>query len=225
MLPRVLEPEVMDTPEEAHDYDAMDHTAVNRLFVSDFLANWNGQGPILDVGTGTAQIPIELCRQHAGAEIVAIDLAEHMLALAKRNVAGGGFAARIRPEKQNARAMTYADGSFQAIISNSIVHHIPEPVHVIAEMVRVCAPGGRLFIRDLMRPPDSRTLQHLVDAYAAGANNHQRKMFADSLHAALTLDEVRRLAERFGFAPGGVQATSDRHWTWSAQKPLTADRP
>jgi hypothetical protein len=38
MLPRVLEPEVMDTPEEARDYDAMDHSAVNRVFVADFLA-------------------------------------------------------------------------------------------------------------------------------------------------------------------------------------------
>ena len=37
MLSRVLEPEVMDTPEEARDYDSMDHAAVNRLFVTDFL--------------------------------------------------------------------------------------------------------------------------------------------------------------------------------------------
>lgn len=224
MLPRILEPEVMDSPDEARDYDAMDHAAVNRLFVADFLAVWDGKSPILDVGTGTAQIPIELCRQHPHAEVVAIDLAEHMLELAKRNVAAAGFAGRIRPEKQNARAMTYADGSYAAIISNSIVHHIPEPPLVFAEMVRVCAPGGRLFIRDLMRPPDSRTLQLLVDTYAAGANNHQRKMFGDSLHAALTLDQVRGIVAKFGFDPGGVRATSDRHWTWTAQKPPAASR-
>ena len=56
MLPRVLEPEVMDSAEEAHDYDAMDHGTVNRLFVEDFLAGWDGSNPILDVGTGTAQL-------------------------------------------------------------------------------------------------------------------------------------------------------------------------
>ena len=65
MLPRVLEPEVMDSAEEASDYDAMDHSHVNRLFVTDFLTIWKGANPILDVGTGTAQIPIELCRQAA----------------------------------------------------------------------------------------------------------------------------------------------------------------
>jgi hypothetical protein len=66
-LTRVIEPEVMDSAEEARDYDAMDHTAVNRVFVVDFLAHWNGSVPMLDVDTGTVQIPIELCRQNARA--------------------------------------------------------------------------------------------------------------------------------------------------------------
>src|SRR5437879_2965362 len=83
MLTRVLEPEVMDSPEEARDYDAMDHGAVNRAFVVDFLAAWNGENPILDVGTGTALIPIELCRQAPAARVVAVDLAEHMIRLAE----------------------------------------------------------------------------------------------------------------------------------------------
>ena len=58
MLNRVLEPEVMDDRDEAIAYDAMDHELVNRLFVDDLL----GAGPIgidcLDLGTGTALIPI-----------------------------------------------------------------------------------------------------------------------------------------------------------------------
>src|SRR5262245_28528158 len=54
MLPRVLEPEVMDTEAEARDYDAMDHATVNRAFVADLLALWDGRGTALDLGTGTA---------------------------------------------------------------------------------------------------------------------------------------------------------------------------
>jgi peptidylprolyl isomerase len=37
MLPRILEPELMDTDEDAHQYDSMDHTAVNVQFVTDLL--------------------------------------------------------------------------------------------------------------------------------------------------------------------------------------------
>ena len=214
MLDRVLEPEVMDSAEEARDYDAMDHSSVNRLFVADFLAIWNDRGPILDIGTGTAQIPIELCRQNAKAQVTAIDMAEHMLAVGRDNVRKAGLADRIRLEKQDAKALPYANEAFAAVISNSIIHHIPQPYECIAEMVRVCVPGGTIFVRDLMRPPDQRSLELLVQAYAGNANAHQQKMFAESLHAALTLDEIRELVAEAGFSTETVQATSDRHWTW-----------
>jgi ubiquinone/menaquinone biosynthesis C-methylase UbiE len=217
MLPRVLEPELMDTLAEARDYDAMDHGAVNRAFVADFLAVWDGRGPILDVGTGTALIPIELCNEHPTAEVVAIDLAEHMLALARDNVAEAGFPKRIRVEKANGRRMDYADGAFPAVMSNSIVHHIPDPIQTLREIVRVCAPEGTIFVRDLMRPPDRATLDRLVTTYAGDANDHQKKMFAESLHAALTLEEIRALVARCGSDPTTVRATTDRHWTWSAK--------
>lgn len=216
MLDRVLEPEVMDTPEEARDYDSMDHSAVNSLFAAEFLAVWNAGNPILDVGTGTAQIPVEICRQSPVAQLVAIDLAEHMLALARVNVERAGLANRIRLERVDAKGFPYPDGHFGAVVSNSIIHHIPDPSLCIAEMHRVCAVGGVLFVRDLVRPGDEPTLGHLVNTYAAGANDHQRKMFADSLRAALTLDEVRGLVARIGYGADTVKQSSDRHWTWSA---------
>ena len=96
MLPRIPEPEVMDSAAEAEDYDAMDHTQVNRLFVADFLQHWDGFGAILDVGAGTAQIPIELCRRHPTATVLAIDLAQPMLAVGERNVAASRYAAMGR---------------------------------------------------------------------------------------------------------------------------------
>jgi len=60
-------------------------------------------------------------------------------------------------------------------------------------------------------------LKHLVTTYAGDANAHQQKMFAESLHAALTGDEVRKLVAGVGFDPGGVSQTTDRHWTWAVR--------
>lgn len=218
MLDRVLEPEVMDTPEEARDYDAMDHSAVNRLFAAEFLAVWDRKNPVLDVGTGTAQIPVEICRQSPAPQLVAIDLADHMLAVARVNVDRAGLSNRIRVEKADAKRFGHPDGHFGAVISNSIIHHIPGPSVCFAEMHRVCSPGGVLFVRDLLRPDDEPTLRHLVDTYAAGANDHQRAMFADSLRAALTLDEVRDLVTGLGYGADTVKQSSDRHWTFAATR-------
>ena len=219
MLPRVLEPEVMDSAEEARDYNAMDHAEVNRVFVADFLACWGGHGTVLDVGTGTAQIPIALCRRAPHLRVVGIDLAEHMLDVGRENVRQAGLAEQLRLERVDAKKMPFSDGQFSAVISNSIVHHIPQPGDVLAEMLRVVPRSGALFVRDLMRPEDETTLLHLVDTYAAGANDHQRRMFRESLQAALTLNEIRSLVTHLGFAPESVRQTSDRHWTWQAVRP------
>jgi ubiquinone/menaquinone biosynthesis C-methylase UbiE len=218
MLERLLEPEVMDTEEEARAYDAMDHSEVNRTFVTDFLAIWEGQGPILDAGTGTALIPIELCRQDAEAQITGVDLAESMLAVGRANIKKANLGSRIRLELQDAKKLSYRDGSFAAVISNSIVHHIPDPAPVLAEMVRVVGPGGTLFVRDLVRPENETELHTIVQTYAATANKEQRALFAHSLHAALSLDEIRALVRELGYDPGGVRRTSNRHWTWHALK-------
>jgi ubiquinone/menaquinone biosynthesis C-methylase UbiE len=217
MLPRVLEPEVMDSPEEARDYDAMDHQAVNRVFVADFLAFWDGRGPVLDVGTGTAQIPIELCQRVADVPVVAVDLAEHMLRVGQANLDRSGLAGRVQLKRCDAKGLPFPAGSFGAVISNSIVHHIPEPAQVLAEMVRVADRGATLFVRDLLRPDDEAHVRHLVAAYAGDANAHQQQMFGDSLRAALTLTEIRQLVAALGFDPAAVQQTTDRHWTWQAR--------
>jgi ubiquinone/menaquinone biosynthesis C-methylase UbiE len=206
----------MDTAEEAHDYDSMDHATVNRVFVEDFLALWDGGNPLLDVGTGTAQIPIELCRQATTANVIAIDLAEEMLQVGRENVRRAAFQERLVLKCCDAKDLPFCDGTFAAVISNSIIHHIPDPSQVVAEVVRVTRSGGTVFIRDLLRPADLETLGRLVNFYAGDANAHQQKMFADSLRAALTLDEMRGLVASVGLDPATILQTSDRHWTWTA---------
>lgn len=219
MLPRVLETEVMDSADEARDYDAMDHSRVNRVFVADFLQEWNGRNPILDVGTGTAQIPILLCRSAPTADVLAIDLADSMLALGRDNVRQAGVSGRVRLERCDAKRMPYA-AHFGAVISNSIIHHIPRPELVFAEIWRVTQRGGLIFVRDLVRPESEEDLMLLVKTYAGDANKHQQKMFADSLRAALNVAEVREIVSLLSGDRNSVQQTSDRHWTWRTRKPL-----
>lgn len=224
MLTRVLETEAMDTPDEAVEYDSMDHAEVNRVFVDDLLAVGLPAGPILDLGTGTAQIPIELCGRELPADvaqdILAIDLAEHMLRVASDNICRAQVADRVQLERIDAKQMPYADGLFAAVISNSIIHHIPNPTDVLAEAWRVLAPGGLMFVRDLLRPEEEQTVRHLVETYASDATASQRQMFDASLRAALTVDELLALIAPFCPDASTVRATTDRHWTWVTRKCL-----
>jgi ubiquinone/menaquinone biosynthesis C-methylase UbiE len=230
MLPRILEPELMDTADDAREYDSMDHAHVNQLFVTDLLhalTDWSLQRrvetglpalQILDLGAGTAQIPVELARRAPHLHITAVDAAASMLDIARQTIAACGLAPHIEPILADAKNLPFENAAFPVVISNSIIHHIPEPREVLAEAVRVTAPGGLLFHRDLCRPHDDHELRRIVETYAAGATAYQQKLFADSLHAALNRDEMKALAAELGFDPNSVRMTSDRHWTWTVTK-------
>ena len=220
MIERVLEVEAMDDAAEAEDYDAMDHTAVNAGFVDDFLAATPSLERVLDVGTGTARIPLELVRRAPTASVTAIDLSEAMLAVARRNVEAAGALGRVTLVRGDSKGIYLPDGACSSVISNSIVHHIPEPARALAEMIRVLASGGVLFVRDLFRPHDRGELDRLVAVHAARDTERQRKLFADSLGAALTTVEVRAAVLPLGVPASAVSATSDRHWTLSWRKRL-----
>ena len=225
MLPRTLEPEVMESSEEARDYDAMDHRAVNESFAADFLAAWQKHRPaggppsqdeplsVLDCGTGTAQIPIMLARRGMPLRITAIDLSQEMLEIARRNVDEARRGEWIELRNADCKRLSLGDATFDAVMSNSIVHHLAEPLAAIREMLRVLRPGGLLFIRDLLRPDSMSELDSLVSKHTVGATQRQRQLFRDSLHAALTLDEIRQAVESLGLSPKDCERSSDRHWT------------
>ena len=228
ILARVLEPEIMDSPEEANDYNDMDHSAVNVQFVTDLLDFAKERDfeieDVLDIGTATALIPIELCNRLDTCRVMAIDMAINMLELARYNIEADGMIERIQLGKVDAKAMGYDDGMFDCVMTNSIVHHMADPIICLREAVRVTREGGLLFARDLMRPDTSEQVQALVQTYAGDENTHSQQMFDDSLRASLSLEEIRALVQELGFDPQTVYASSDRHWTWAAIKPESDDR-
>lgn len=218
MLERQLEPELMDDHREALLYDEMDHSEVNRVFVCDLLQSGEVGIDIVDLGTGTARIPIELCRQRANCRVMASDAAVSMLEIARLNVAVQGFEHRIQLHHGDSKKLGFCEDMFDAVISNSLVHHLPDPESAIAEMIRIVKPGGRIFVRDLFRPESLEETESLVQTHVGNEPPSAQQLFRQSLLAALTLDEIRAMVSKFDFPAESVERTSDRHWTWSASK-------
>jgi ubiquinone/menaquinone biosynthesis C-methylase UbiE len=223
VIDRRLEPEAMDTAKEAREYDSMDHATVNARFVTDLLDAVTRLGRpdldgrfVVDVGTGTARIPIEFCRALPAGRVVAVDLAREMLRVARENVSSAGVTARVALQLARVTALPFRDGCSPVVVSNSLIHHLPDPPRAFKELARIVSRGGILFVRDLFRPASLAAIDGLVDTYAAGATAHQRQLLADSLRAALTLDEMREAIRGLPFAQVSLAATSDRHWTLAA---------
>ncbi len=210
----VLEPEVMDSWEEASEYDAMDFTAVNSAFAQEaVLLGPPEEGLVLDAGTGLGRIPVLICQKRPQWQFVAIDMAKSMLQVAAQHVQQAGLEERIRLELVDAKSLPYEDGIFDLVVSNSLVHHLPDPLLFFAEIKRVCKLDGGIFLRDLFRPADEATMNALVASIGEEYDDYQKKLFRDSLHAALSLEEVSQLIITAGLVGVQVYQSSDRHWT------------
>lgn len=212
MLHRILEPEVMDDPVEAREYDAMDHAKPTEAIVRR-LRSLEAHGRMLDLGIGGGHITIGVAQAITDCTIVGVDLSPMMLEMSARRIAAANLADRIAAERADVKALPHPDGAFDVVFSNTILHHIPEPLAMLREAWRVLRPDGVLVIRDLFRPPTAARLAALVDEHAPLSINtpDQRRLLAESLHAALTPDELRQLAAEAGMTGVEVVVETDRH--------------
>jgi ubiquinone/menaquinone biosynthesis C-methylase UbiE len=212
MLERILEPEIMDSELDAREYATFDNRAVNDEFVGRALELAPPLGYVLDVGTGPGDIAVLFATRAPALRFLAIDLGEHMLSMARSNVSQAKLGDRVEIACLDAKATGRPAGSFDMVISNSLVHHIPDPEQLFRELRRVARPGAGLFIKDLLRPASMSELNGLVAKYAVGCTPYQTQTFHDSLHAALTVEEVTALLRRLDWHDVQARRCSDRHW-------------
>ncbi|HEY5658536.1 MAG TPA: class I SAM-dependent methyltransferase [Myxococcota bacterium] len=209
-MQRVLEPEVMDTAEEADAYAAMDHSEANAAFV-ERLFEIGARGRMLDIGTGPGQIPLLVCARDPDARVTGVDLSEKMLRHARAARAASPFAERLAYRLSDAKALDFPDAHFDTVYSNTILHHIPDPAPFLREARRVLRPGGALLIRDLFRPDTLERAEELVQRHAGTATRAQQALFRESLCAALTPQELRGVADAAGLARAEIVVDTDRH--------------
>lgn len=223
-LTRVLEPEVMDSWAEAEEYDDMDHSVVNLRFAEDLAANQlvtnqPAGNDLLDMGTGTALIPIELCKLlPKSARIMAADASQPMLELARYRIEVAALTDRIQLLYGDCKKLPFENDFFDTVFSNTLIHHVPNPADVLREAWRVLRPNGLLFVRDLIRPLDNEQVELIVDLHAANQAESGRQLLRQSLLASLTIEEIQSIANEAGISPVTIEQTSDCHWTLIARK-------
>src|SRR5580765_8183937 len=97
---------------------------------------------ILEVGVGTG---LSLPLYPTGCEVVGIDISEPMLDRARARL-DGLAGARVRLLRMDARAIQFPDGYFDKVVAPYVVSVVPDPETVLAEMARICRPGGTIIV-------------------------------------------------------------------------------
>lgn len=98
---------------------------------------------ILEVGVGTG---LSLPLYPAGVQVTGIDISDEMLARARTRTARDGLEHVAALLRMDAEHMHFHDDSFDKVVAMYVVSVVPSPAQLVAEMRRVCRPGGELYI-------------------------------------------------------------------------------
>src|SRR5438552_231853 len=207
------EPELMDLPDEVGVYADADFADVNAAFVERLLevAGKPGNQRVVDLGTGPGDMPVRIAHARPTWHVTAVDASEAMLAIAKCAVESAKCQDRIRLHLADVKSTGLPNGGFDLVTGNSILHHMPDPLALWREIVRLARPGAVIFLRDLMRPASEADARRLVDRHAAGEPPLLCEEFYRSLLAAFTPQEIRGQLDSLGLTGWKIEPSSDRH--------------
>ena len=220
-MQRVLEPELMDDLEQAKAYAEADFDESNTLFVQLFVQHsqtWDGHGTIVDLGCGPGDIAIRLARAFPECEVHGLDGSAAMLDLANAAKGKAGDAgSRVRFINGLVPSVQLPIDRYDALVSNSLLHHLPDPSLMWSTVKKYAASRAPVFIMDLVRCATVAQARQLVDVYAADDPEVLRTDFYNSLLAAFEIIEVRDQLDDAGLSSLRIEQVSDRHLAvWGA---------
>jgi SAM-dependent methyltransferase len=132
---------------------------------------------VLDVACGPGLTACALAA--AARHVIGLDVTPAMLAKAEELARQKGLT-NLTWRLADVPPLPYADASFTLVFTRYSFHHIPDPAAVLAEMARVCTPGGRVVVADVYATSPGQ-----------GAAYDRLEQFRDPSHVrALPLDEL-----------------------------------
>jgi SAM-dependent methyltransferase len=221
-MQRTPEPELMDHPAQALAYARADFSEPHSAFVLHFAAAFSefAAGTIVDFGCGPGDITLRLAAANPAARLIGIDGAGAMLALAREALAARpALVERVRFVHGMIGALPGEIAGVDAVVCNSLLHHLPDPAVLWRAARGVARAGAALLVMDLARPDSEAEAARIVDTHAAGEPAILREDFHNSLLAAFTPAEVRVQLAAAGLPGVDVRRVSDRHWLATGRLP------
>jgi SAM-dependent methyltransferase len=217
IMERIPEDELMDMPLNAQAYAGADFSEPNSKFVAQFsdkFPAFNGEH-IIDLGCGPADITIRLAALYPRARVVGLDGADAMLDIARKAIfRQAALANRVEVRRWQIGKEVYPVGSevFDAVVSNSLLHHMRDPLDLWRVIRERAAPGAAVLVMDLIRPQSRVDAENIVEKYSDTEPDVLRVDFLNSLLAAYRPDEIMKQLVSINMDSLHIEVISDRHF-------------
>jgi ubiquinone/menaquinone biosynthesis C-methylase UbiE len=166
---------------------------------------------VLDLGCGPADVTVRLARELEASHLLGVDGSEAMLRHGRERVDREGLSSRIDLVTGYLPGAVLPRKSYDLIVSNSLLHHLKDPLVLWTTLKGASDVGTHVFVMDLLRPESDAAARSLVARYAADEPEVLKRDFLGSLRAAYRTSEVRAQLSRAGLDALSVEEASDRH--------------
>lgn len=212
-MDRLLEPELMEDEAQVLAYAKADFEKENQGFIDRFREYFPDftQGHVIDLGCGPGDIPMRLACALPGCRVTGVDASTPMIRWATQAVSEAVLSDRItfRCERfQDLAGASLAD----AAISNSLLHHVPNPLQFWNKLRQLVKPGAPVLVMDLLRPASIEEAKAIVNRHASNEPEILRRDFYNSLLAAFTEDEISAQLARMNLTRLLIDVIDERHW-------------
>ncbi len=205
-------------PLQAKAYAEADFAAPHQMIADQFAECFPGlqlNRQVIDLGCGSADLLIRFARNWPEATFHGVDGSAAMLVEGARLIQQQQLEGRIYLFEQHLSRLQLTDTNYQAIISNSLLHHLHQPALLWRTINKIISTGAdgpvAVYVTDLARPASVQEAKSIVEHYSGSEPKVLREDFYNSLLAAFTPAEIEQQLHDAGINSLNVTTTSDRH--------------
>lgn len=215
VMQRIPECELMEDYKQARAYAEADFEEPHNHFITmfqDIFSGHNINGYVLDLGCGTCDISLRFASAYRDCIIHGVDGAEAMLFYGRQAVERlSETQNRVKLFREILPAKSLPRSKYNAVISNSLIHHLPDP-QILWDTVKLYAiSGAPVFVMDLKRPRSLDEARFLTETHASNEPEVLQRDFYNSLLAAFEIDEIKEQLKTARLEQLSVKTVSDRH--------------
>jgi ubiquinone/menaquinone biosynthesis C-methylase UbiE len=171
-----------------------------KYFVWKILRKGIKKGRVLDIGTGSGLLAIELAKSKYGKyfDIYALDISQDMLDRAVANAKKAEVENRIKFVRGTAASLPFPDNYFDLVMSYASLHHWFDPGAVIKETERVTRKNGTIIIRDNKRVYQNIFWRCFIWFISLFMNKRHRDNWPKAIMASYTIPEIKKILSQSG---------------------------
>jgi ubiquinone/menaquinone biosynthesis C-methylase UbiE len=189
-------------------------------FVEKYLKQYLYEGiRTLDIGSGPGVISSAIGKEIPYSKTAALDISSSRTAEADKNMSATESSAVVQGD---ANFLPFDSNQFDFVFARFLLEYIHKPQKVVSEMIRVCRPGGRIFMQDLdgqliwLYPETAELKPHIKKAvnYLSSQTGFDpfvgRKLFNIAYSSGLKNIDVQ--AESYHLFPGKIDEKNYNLW-------------